>query len=153
MIFKFAFYLKEKTCLTARCLFSYRKALWYRFANRFHALPISARMDQIIIGVTFHVIRRAMLTTHILITSHDYTLIKASVTQYRPLHLLRYHIRNLVTIKILAYFTIDSQDGYTSALTYAIRLWRRFGICPYLVTRHKRNKITILSPGDYFIII
>lgn len=74
-------------------------------------LPISARMDRIIISVTFRIIRRAMLTILILITSHDYRLIKALVTQYQRLHLLRYRTRNLVYDKNFTVF-YDRLSGW-----------------------------------------
>jgi len=87
-------------------------------------LSISAKMDQIIIiSVTFRVTRRAMLTL-ILIAPHDYTLIKTLVTQYRRLHFLRYHIRNLVDDKNFIVF-YDRLSGW---------VYVSFDVCDKFVT-------------------
>lgn len=92
-----------------------------------------------------------MLTTCILITPHDYILIKALMTQYRRLHLLRYHIRNLVYDKNFTVF-YDRLSGWVYvSFDVCDKVVTMFRHMPVPVTRRKRNEITILS--DCFILI
>lgn len=110
-----------KKWLVAHYLFSCWRILWYRLANQFHADICKNGSNNYRRDISYYT---KSDVEHSHFNHVDYILIKVLVTQYRRLHLLRYHIRNLVYDKnfIVSY---DRLSGWT---------YVSFDVCDKVVT-------------------